>query len=171
MVIVFTGFVYRTKTMNQLCCCKSKFPTHFVFTLGRYLNLLSWSSFFNVDANYSCSLENIVNYSYFGSCLLFLFEILGDKWVASVLDLHWRRRCTKFKKSLVIGVVNSHGLAWAKWIVLFHGTWQSLMVLLFLVCQAMICWIVFVLSPNALLLIYLTMGVCQWCSLCPHSWD
>ena len=40
---------------------------------------------------------------------------MGDEWVALVLDPHLNRRCTKSKKSLVIGIINSHGLAWAKW--------------------------------------------------------
>ena len=51
-----------------------------------------------------------------------------------VLDLHLRRRCTKFKNGLVIGIVNSHGLTWAKWtstIVVFHKRGHSLMVLPF----------------------------------------
>ena len=39
-VMWFVGFVCRTETMHQLLCFKSKFPNHFVFTLGRYLLLL-----------------------------------------------------------------------------------------------------------------------------------
>ena len=39
---LFVGFVYRTKTMHQLLCFKSKFPNHFAFTLGRDLFLLFW---------------------------------------------------------------------------------------------------------------------------------
>jgi hypothetical protein len=62
--------------MRQLLCFKSKFPNHFVFTLGRYLFLLFLVQF-NVDdnysyiylVNYSCSLKciekNLVNYGYF----------------------------------------------------------------------------------------------------------
>ena len=51
------------------------------------------------------------------------FTFLGDKWVALVLDLYLRRRCTKSKHGLVIGIIYSHGLTWAKWtstIVVFH---------------------------------------------------
>jgi hypothetical protein len=33
---LFTMSIYSTKTMHQLLCFKSKFPNHFVFTLGRY---------------------------------------------------------------------------------------------------------------------------------------
>ena len=74
------------------------------------------------------------NYSYFGSCYLFIFRFLGDNWVPSVLDPPLRRRCTKSKIGLVIGIVNSHGLAWAKWtaaLVVFYGKGQSLTVLPF----------------------------------------
>ena len=61
------GFVCRTKTMHRLLCSNRKFLDHFVFTLGRYLFLLVWSSLFNVDVrycyiyliDYSCSLECI----------------------------------------------------------------------------------------------------------------
>jgi hypothetical protein len=38
--VEFVGSVYRTETMRQLLCFKSKFPNHFVFTLGHYLILL-----------------------------------------------------------------------------------------------------------------------------------
>ena len=38
----FVGFVYRTETMHQLLCFKSKFLNHFAFTLGRDLFLLFW---------------------------------------------------------------------------------------------------------------------------------
>ena len=70
----------------------------------------------------------------FGSCWLINFDIASDKWVALVLDPHLRRKCTKSKKGLVIGMVNSHGLTWAKWkstIIIFHKRRQSLTVLLF----------------------------------------
>ena len=59
---------------------------------------------------------------------------LGDKWVALVLHLHLRRRCTYSNNGLVIGIVNSHGLAWAKWtstIMVFHKRGESLTVLPF----------------------------------------
>ena len=35
---------------------------------------------------------------------------LGDKGVALGFDMNLRRRCTKSKKGLVIGIVKSHGL-------------------------------------------------------------
>ena len=38
----FIGSVCRIETVHQLLCFKSKFPNHFVFTLGRYLILLFW---------------------------------------------------------------------------------------------------------------------------------
>ena len=82
--------------------------------------------------NYSCIY--LVSYIHFGSCKLIILKNLGDQWVASILDPHLRRRCTKSKKSLVIAIRNSHGLAWAKWItiiIVFHNTWQSLTVLPF----------------------------------------
>ena len=42
----------------------------------------------------------------------YLFLIFsGDKLVASIIDPHLRRRCTKSKKGLVLGIINSHGLA------------------------------------------------------------
>ena len=44
------------------------------------------------------------------------------------------RRCTKPKKGLVIGIVNSHELVWAKWIatvIVFHSKGQSFTVLPF----------------------------------------
>ena len=115
---------------------------NFLTTLCSYLDV-TWtyflgSSLFNVNVNYSCSLKcieiNLVNYDYFGGWWLFIFKNLDNKWVASVLNPHVRRRCTTFKKSLVLGIVNSHGLAWAKWIatiVVFHRKGQSRRVVLF----------------------------------------
>jgi hypothetical protein len=38
--VEFVSSVYRTETMRQLLCFKSKFPNHFVFTLEHYLILL-----------------------------------------------------------------------------------------------------------------------------------
>ena len=63
----FVGSVYRTETMRQLLCFKSKFPNHFAFTLGcTYVTCSCYfgSSLFNVDINYSHI--SLVNYSYFG---------------------------------------------------------------------------------------------------------
>ena len=47
------GCVCRTETMHRLLCFKSRFPKHFVFTLGRYLFLLFLSNLFNVNVNYN----------------------------------------------------------------------------------------------------------------------
>ena len=47
-LVEFIGSVYRTETMHQLLRIKSKFPNHFVFTLGRDLFLYFWSTLFNM---------------------------------------------------------------------------------------------------------------------------
>ena len=38
---VFVGFVWRTETMHQLLCFKSKFSNHFAFILGHHVFLIS----------------------------------------------------------------------------------------------------------------------------------
>ena len=136
----FIGVVYRTKTMHQLLCFKSKFLNHFAFTLGCYLLWFFFgSSLLNVDIDYSCSLKCIwkiklviVNFT---AINIFIFKILGDKWLASVLDQHLKKRSTKSKKKcMVIVIVNSQGLTWTKWTsrsVVFHKKRQSLMILPF----------------------------------------
>ena len=127
-----------------------------------------WSSLLNVDVNYSyilsfycsgylkCTEEDLVNYTYFDNCWLLNFIFLGDKWVAWVLDLHLRRRCTNSNNDLVIGIVNSHGMAWAKWtstILVFHTRGQSLTVL------PIFCWMCLVLRIPVLV---------RECN--PHKW-
>jgi hypothetical protein len=62
-----------------------------------------------------------------------------------------RRRCTKSKKGFGTGLINSHGLAWAKCtLVVFHSKGQSLTVLLFSCLQVGILlktkWLFYVLG-------------------------
>ena len=87
---------------------------------------------------YSCSLKCIANIYLTIVMLAVLkylkFKFSDDKWIASVLNPHLRRRYTKSKKCLVIGIVDSHGLAWAKWTttnVICHKKGQSLSAFLF----------------------------------------
>ena len=53
-LLCFIGFVYRTETMCQLLCFKSKFPNHFDVTCSCYF----WSSLFNVDDESLQTLDN-----------------------------------------------------------------------------------------------------------------
>ena len=136
------GFVCR----QRLCINFSVSRVDFLTTLRSHLNVSCcfWSSLFNVDVNCSyilslycsgyleCIEKNLVNYTYLDNCWLFKCWVI--KWVAIVLGLYLRRRCTKSKNGLVIGIVNSHGLAWAKWtsiIIVLHNRGQSLTVLPF----------------------------------------
>ena len=123
---------------------------NFLTILRSHLNITCscyfWSHLFNVDVNYSyntylvnyrCSLKciekNLVNYSNFCSCQLFVLKFPGDKRVFVVLDPHLRRRCTKLMKGFIISIIKSHGIAWATWTstaVVCHKKGQSLTVLL-----------------------------------------
>ena len=111
---------------QRLCINFSVSKANFLTTLRSHLDATRscyfWSSLFHVDFKYSYI--HLVNYS----CSL--------KWAASVLDPHLRRRCTKSKNDLIIGIIDNHGLALAKWtftVVVFHSKGQSLTVLCFLV--------------------------------------
>ena len=67
MSALFVGSVCRIKTMDQLLCFKSKFPNHFMFTLGCYLFLLFLGLVYLMWMLTIVIYINIVNYIHFGS--------------------------------------------------------------------------------------------------------
>ena len=79
--------------MHQLLCLKSKFPNHFVFTLGRYLFLLFGRLYlmwmltivfyiyiYLYPVNYSCSLKCIEKNSYLTIVILAVVNFLFQKF-------------------------------------------------------------------------------------------
>ena len=135
----------RTANNNPFGCRRGhKFLAHFYYTLyGIYRQL-----------RYALELSCAIMFCYKGMKILptKLKYVFGHHWTyaiqpskTSILDPHLRRGCTKSKRSLVIGTVNGHGPAWAKWtttIIALHKKGQRLTVLPFLV---------FVLSMHILL--------------------